>query len=268
MKNDLFGNRMKEYEFKESARRFLPLLPICIRLDGKGFSKFTKGLQRPYDTRMISLMQQTTKFLVEETNANIGYTQSDEISLILYSDNYETETFFAGKIQKIVSILASLTTAKFNQLIPEFIPEKSDKLACFDCRAWQTPTLEEAVNNILWREKDATKNSISMSAQHYYSHKELLNKNSKQKQEMLFTKGINWNDYPDSFKRGTYIQRKKTAKKFSAEDIEKLPKNHQARINPDLVIERSEVNIINLPPLISIVNKIDVIFNGAEPKLY
>ncbi len=265
MKADDFGDRMKLYEGKESDRVFLPLLPICVRLDGKGFSKFTKGLQRPYDPRMINLMQQVTKFLVEETGACIGYTQSDEISLIIYSDDYKSQTFFCGRIQKIVSVLASLTTAKFNQLKPQFIPEKADKLACFDCRAWQTPNLIEATNTILWREKDATKNSISMAAQHYYSHKQLLNVNSKQKQEMLWAKGINWNDYPDEFKRGCFVQRKMVTKKFSVEDFEKLPPKHRALKEKDLVIERAEVGFIKMPPFGNVTNKVEVIFNGADP---
>jgi tRNA(His) guanylyltransferase len=265
MKNDEFGNRMKLYEGKESDRTFLPLLPICVRLDGKGFSKFTKGLQRPYDPRMINLMQQVTKFLVEETGACIGYTQSDEISLIIYSDDYKSQTFFCGRIQKIVSVLASLTTAKFNQLKPQLIPEKADRLACFDCRAWQTPNLIEAANNILWREKDATKNSISMAAQHYYSHKQLLNKHAKQQQEMLYAKGINWNDYPDEFKRGSFVQRKTVTKKFSVEDLKKLPPKHRALQEKDLVIERAEVCFIKVPSFTSVTNKVDVIFSGAEP---
>lgn len=264
MKDDL-GDRMKLYEGKESDRVFIPLLPICIRLDGKGFSKFTKGLNRPFDQRMIDLMQRVTKFLVEETDACIGYTQSDEISLIMYSDNYKSQTFFNGRIQKIVSVLASLATAKFNELKVSIIPEKANRLACFDCRAWQVPTLIEAANNILWREKDATKNSISMAAQSFYSHKELLNKNSKQKQEMLFAKGINWNDYPEAFKRGSFVQRKKVTKKFSAEDIEKLPPKHKAIIDKDLVIERTEVNVVYFPSFTSVENKVDVIFFGADP---
>jgi tRNA(His) 5'-end guanylyltransferase len=264
MKNDDFGDRMKLYEGKESNRTFLPLLPICIRLDGRGFSKFTKGLQRPYDSRMIDIMIQVTRFLVEETSACIGYTQSDEISLILYSDNYKSQTFFDGRIQKLVSVLAALATAKFNQLIPTIITEKTGRLAVFDCRAWQTPNQIEAVNTILWREKDATKNSISMASQHYYSHKALLNKTSKQKQEMLFEKGVNWNDYPDAFKKGSYLQRKTVCRKYSVEEFEKLPPKHRALQDPDLLIERSKVELIELPPLSSIKNKIDVIFNGAD----
>lgn len=178
-----FGDRMKIYEQHEAGRRCLPLLPICARLDGRGFSKWTRGLNRPYDQRLSEIMIETTKFLVEESQAKIGYTQSDEISLIFG----ESEVFFDGKIQKLVSILASLATAKFNQeattkLINHII---KSGLAFFDCRIWTVPNQTEAANTLLWRELDATKNSISMAAQHYYSHKELDKKTSSEKQEML-----------------------------------------------------------------------------------
>jgi len=244
MKNDLFGNRMKLLEGQESDRKFIPLLPICIRLDGKGFSAFTKGLQRPFDPRMIKLMQEVALFLCKETNSKIGYTQSDEISLILYSDTYESLPYFNGRIQKIVSILAGLATAKFNELKIELLPEKANKLAVFDCRAWQVPTLWEAANNILWRAQDATKNSISMAAQHYYSHKELLNKNSKIKKEMLLVKDICWDNYPDHFKYGTFIQKRSELRNE---------------------VERFSYKIIDMPSFNSVLNRTEVIFNRQSP---
>lgn len=188
MKNDSFGDRMKLFEGAEAARKTLPLVPVMARLDGKGFSKFTKGLKRPYDESMSQAMVVTTAYLVEETNARIGYTQSDEISLVFYSDRIDSEIFFDGKIQKMVSILAGMATSKFNSLLPKYLPAKTELLPVFDCRVWNVPTLTEAANTILWREKDATKNSISMAAQHYYSHKQLENKNSSEKQEMLHKK--------------------------------------------------------------------------------
>ena len=160
---DQFGDRMKLYEHQEAGRRVLPLLPVCARIDGKGFSKFTKGLQRPYDTRLVELMCQTTAYLVQETQACIGYTQSDEISLVWYSDEYKSQIFFDRRVQKMVSVIASITTAFFNAHLAEHLPEKAGELALFDCRVWQVPTLEEAANTVLWREFDATKNSISMA---------------------------------------------------------------------------------------------------------
>ena len=190
---DVFGDRMKGYE-KIAQQSFIPLLPVCIRLDGRCFSKWTHDLARPFDTGMMSLMCALTKALVAETNAVIGYTQSDEISLILYSDNIKTQLYFDGKIQKIVSSAASFTTAWFNTNTNMYMG--NTKIANFDCRAWQVPNLAEAANVLLWREQDATKNSVSMAARSVFSHKELHNCNSSTMQDMLMSKGINWNEIP------------------------------------------------------------------------
>ncbi len=259
MNKDNFGDRMKELE-SLTGQRFMPLLPVCARLDGKNFHNYTKDMKRPYDERMSQLMEMTTTFLVKETNAVIGYTQSDEISLIWYSDSYDSQIWFDGRIQKMCSVLASMCTGYFNKY--SFRPEK---LAFFDCRVWQVPTLEEAANTILWRENDALKNAISMAARCYYSHKELENKTGNEMQELLFSKDINFNDYPNFFKRGTYIQRRKVLRKFSVEEIEKLPLKHEARSNPDLEIERTEYKRVEMPKFSAVKNRVGVIFNGEEP---
>lgn len=262
--NDALGDRMKTYEMMEAGRRFFPLLPIVARLDGKCFSKFTKGLARPFDQRLSMLMIETTKFLVEETNAVCGYCQSDEITLAWYSNTTESQLYFDGRVQKMVSVLAAICSVRFNRLLPEYISEKSKQEAYFDCRVWQLPTLEEGANAFLWREFDATKNSISMAANEYYSHKELMNKNGSEKQEMLWQKGVNWNDYPSFFKRGSYIQRKKLSSRLTIEDFEKLPPLHNARNNPDLEVERTEYCLLELPPLNQVMNRVDVLFFGKQ----
>ena len=92
-----------------------------------------------------------------------------------------------------------------------------------------------------------------------------MTKNSNEKQELLFSKGINYNDYPSYFKRGTYIQRKKVVRKFTTEEITKLPEKHEARTNPDLMVERTQVDVINMPPITKVVNRVGVIFNGEVP---
>ena len=135
----------------------------------------------------------------------------------------------------------------------------------FDCRVWTVPTLMEAVNVFMWREWDCTKNSITQAASHYYSHKELHGKNGSEKQEMLFAKGINFNDYPVWFKRGTYVQRQKVFRKFTVEEIDKLPPKHNARINPDLIVERTDIEIIDMPILSQVINRVDVFFKGEKP---
>ena len=265
MIKDTLGDRIKMYEDATCGIRMLPRIPVIARLDGKGFSKFTKGLKRPYDERLSNLMVETTKYLVKETNANCGYTQSDEITLVWYSDSYESKIYFDGRLFKMISDLAGMASVFFNRELPKYLPEKTHLMPRLDCRVFNVPTIQEAANTFLWREIDATKNSISMAAQHYYSHNELHGKSGSDKQEMLFQKGVNWNDYPAFFKRGTYIQRKRVLKPFTTEELAKLPAKHQARQNPNLVIERWTLDRLDLPPLMTIKNREDVILFGAEP---
>lgn len=255
---------MKLYEGYETNRAFLPLLPIMVRLDGKSFHTFTGNLKRPYDERLSALMKETTRQLVIFSSAKIGYTQSDEISLVLYSDNMDSQVFFDGSIFKTTSVLASFVSVTFNKLLPQYLPEKVKETPLFDCRAWTVPNKEEAANCLIWRELDATRNSISMAAQSYYSHKQLFGKNSDEQQEMLFSAGVNWNDYPVFFKRGVYFQRRKVIRKFTVTEIEKLPQKHNARSNPDLEIERTDIFELDMQ-LLKVANKVDVIFEGKEP---
>lgn len=265
--NDALGDRQKEYESVESDRRLMVLVPAMARLDGKCFSKFTKGMNRPYDVSMSNLMVATAKFLAEETNAVMAYTQSDEISLCWYSDDRRSQIYFDGRIQKITSVLAATCSCYFNSAFANFFYEcQRPSTAIFDCRVWSVLTLEEAANVFLWRELDATKNSITMAASSVYSHNELMNKNGDEKQEMLHQKGVNWNDYPSFFKRGTFIQRRKQLTKFTTEEIEKLPPKHEARTNPNLEIERSKFVTLPMPPFNKVTNRVGVIFNGEDPK--
>lgn len=270
MRNDDFGDRMKLLESAETGRRCMPLLPICARLDGKNFSNFTRGMERPYDKRLSDLMISTTEYLVRETNANMGYTQSDEISLTWLSTSYDSQVFFDGKIQKMTSVLASMCTAYFNWRLPGFFSEgkqvwSQPTMAMFDCRVWNVPNIVEGANVFLWREKDATKNSITMAASHYYSHKELHLKDSKEKQELLWQKGVNWNDYPEFFKRGSFVRRTKRLRRFSEEEIVDLPPLHEARRNPALMIERTDYEVIQMPSFSKVVNRPQVIYEGADP---
>ena len=174
------AERMKVYEDIESRRILIPNLPVMVRLDGKNFSSYTKGLKRPFDQRLTDLMIATTKYIVEESNAVVGFTGSDEITLILYSDSSESQIYYDGRIQKLTSILAAKTSVYFNSKVSEFLPEKADKLVVFDCRVWNVPSVIEATNAIMSRELDVTRNAISMAAQNLYSHNELQNKNSNE----------------------------------------------------------------------------------------
>ncbi|BEU14811.1 putative tRNA-His guanylyltransferase [Bacillus phage CM1] len=201
---DKFGNRMKGYE--NAYRTKLPQrLPVIVRIDGKAFHTYTKGMNRPFDSTLAYAMWETCKYLTKNVmGCKLAYTQSDEISLLI--TNYEkltTQSWFDNNLQKIVSVAASLATAKFNEVMRETYPDK--ELALFDARAWVVPQ-DEVNNYFLWRQQDATKNSISMVAQANFPHKSLQGLNGGQLQDkLLLERDINWNDLPVWQKRGVCI---------------------------------------------------------------
>lgn len=260
---DGLGDRMKDYERRETERRFLPYLPIYARIDGKGFSKFTKGMERPYDTRMSFAMIQATMYLVEQTQAVVGYTQSDEISLVWITREPGEQMFFDGKVQKLTSVIAAMATAAFTRDAVRLWPEKVMKTPpVFDARVFQLPTLGEAANAILWRENDATKNAISMAARSFFSHKELQNKSGSEMQEMMWSRaGKNFNDYPDFFKRGTFVQRRKREVMLTELELARIPEKNR----PTGPVERWKVEAVPMPSFRKVTNRKEVIFDGADP---
>ncbi len=262
---DDIGDRMKMYEQMESGRRLMPLLPVLARIDGRAFHSFTQGMMRPFDAEFSKAMVETTSALVRETGACMGYTQSDEITLAWHSESPKSQIWFDGRIAKMTSQLGAQATLIFYRLVLERLPLYADRMPTFDARVWNVPNRSEGANVFLWREWDATKNSVSMAASAYYSHKALMGKNTPQKHDMLHEKGVNWNDYPAVFKRGGYVQRRIERIPFSAEELDRLPAKHEARTNPGLVTERSVCTTLNLPPLGTVINREDVIFEGATP---
>lgn len=248
-KNDSLGDRMKRYENVPKVS-LVRRMPVIIRLDGKAFHTFTRGFQKPFDPVLMQTMNDTMKYLCENIQGCIlGYTQSDEITLVLV--DYQTLTsdaWFDDSVEKICSISASMATQAFNRIfnnrvqewhskclehrvIPDDFdlskgdmyrtPEGSvmtynqiynlvtnykksiNKGALFDSRTFNIPK-EEVMNCLVWRQQDATRNSIQSVGQSQFSHKQLMGKSCNQIQDMLFTeRGINWNDYSISCKRGT-----------------------------------------------------------------
>lgn len=223
--NDELGKRMKEYYENISKTKLIRRTPVAIRIDGKAFHTFTNGFQRPFDEILIKSMQETMKYLCENIQGCVlGYTQSDEITLILVDYKKLTSSaWFDYEVQKLCSIAASMATMAFNKAFDknfhDAYPDKSvntgniaqylayDKAqkrgAMFDARVFNIPK-EEVTNLIYWRQLDATRNSIQMVGQANFSHKELQNKSCNKIQDMLLTeKGINWNDFPTHQKRGS-----------------------------------------------------------------
>lgn len=263
--DDALGDRMKGYESAEAGRRLMPLVPVMARIDGRCFSSFTRGMRRPYDPTMSEAMIEATVALVKETNACMGYTQSDEITLAWHSTDPKSQIWFDGRVLKMASQLAALATLHFYRYVVVAMPDYAHRLPTFDARVWSVPNRVEGANVFLWREWDATKNSLTMLASEHFSHKELHGKNGRDKHDMLHAKGINWNDYPEFFKRGTYVQRRTVMKSFSHEELSKLPPKHEAHANPNLMVERSEYDTLPMPPIASVINRESVIFEGASP---
>jgi tRNA(His) 5'-end guanylyltransferase len=204
MKKDTFGDRMKRYE-GVAQTQLMRRTPVIIRLDGKAFHTFTRGLEKPFDDKLGQAMASTMLQLASQIQGCVfGYTQSDEIQLLLKDwDTFTTDAWFDYKVQKMVSVASSIATAHFNRVFQH--PTKDNAIALFDARAFNVP-MEEVVNCFLWRQQDATRNSINSLGQAHFSHKSLQGKNTSQVQDMLMLeKGINWNDIPTRFKRGTCV---------------------------------------------------------------
>lgn len=220
MSKDLLGDSLKAQEQIEAGRRADPSLPLMARIDGKCFSKFTQNLQRPFDERFVRLMVETTKYLVEQSEALLGYCQSDEITLFWYLDkeNYSNREFwFNGKYQKVATVLASTAGSFFTSRLPDFLPEKVGEIPVFDARAWSVPDIESAYLNFIWRYRDARKNSVSMYARTFFPHSSLQGKSCNEMKGMLSFIGKSWDNLPTFFKDGTYVKRQRVM--VSPEDV-------------------------------------------------
>jgi tRNA(His) 5'-end guanylyltransferase len=227
-KKDSLGDRMKEFYENRSKFYLHRRVPVIIRLDGKAFHTFTKGFKRPYDEILHNTMNSTMKYLCENIQGcKLGYTQSDEITLLLTDyDTITTDAWFGYNVQKICSVAASMATMAFNKFFRQYYeaalfelgcPVDSDeymstlrnKLDCamFDARCFSIPK-EEVTNCFLWRFLDCERNSIQMLGQTYFSHKQLHGLSCNQIQEKLFQEhGINWAKYPEEFKNGVCAKR-------------------------------------------------------------
>jgi tRNA(His) 5'-end guanylyltransferase len=253
-KSDPLGDRVKELESASAKIMLNDDLPLCVRLDGKAFHTFTKGLKRPYDKRLSDAMISTMNYLVEKTDAKLGYTQSDEITLVYFKTANHQQGYFGSRMQKLVSVLASMATAKFNVEVQKNIPEKADILAFFDCRVWNVPELKDAAEVFIWRQDDAVKNAVSMAAHAYYGDKPLFKKSSVEKMQMLKDKGVEWSEYPEFFKSGTYAMR-------MHQEIE-MPENlTKFKTNEGKTSYlRSYINNFHFPRLRHLENVTDILF--------
>lgn len=245
---DGLGDRCKSFEMAYTSAKAMPGLPLLVRLDGRAFHSYARGLARPFDERLSACMQDTTRGLIEEFHPLVGYTQSDEITLAWYSrPESKAQLPFDGRFQKLCSVLAGFASAYFARTAIYAIPEKACCVPCFDARAWQVPSLNDALDVFCWREDDAAKNSVQMAARTIASHKQLDGKGRKDQLDLLHAAGIRWNDYPSFFKRGVYLRRITRSRTLASEERERIPEAH--RPAPDESFQRSSVDVLDIGPI-------------------
>lgn len=208
---DELGDRMKG-DYENRTRYMLPRRThTIIRLDGKAFHTYTRGLQRPFDMDFVSDMSKTAEVLCRQVQGcKLAYVQSDEISLVLTdTETPTTQAWFDNNLQKLVSVSASIATAYFNhyRILTGMKTGSSVDPALFDSRAFTIPASPEVINYLIWRQKDALRNSVQMAAQSVLGHSRCHGLNAARLQEAMWAEGTNWNDYPDECKRGSMVVR-------------------------------------------------------------
>lgn len=248
--HDDLGTRMKTFYEQIPKTKLMRRTPVIIRIDGKAFHTFTRGFKRPFDDILIKTMQETTKYLCENIQGCVlGYTQSDEITLVLVDyQRFESSAWFDYEIQKMCSITASMATMSFNKIFAKNVKEYDmkwkcsltpqcveiqkahsdymevlnravDKGAMFDARVFNIPK-EEVTNCVYWRQLDASRNSVQMVGQANFSHKELQNKSCNDIQDMLMLqKNINWNDFATYKKRGSCVIKSNETETITEDNI-------------------------------------------------
>lgn len=228
-------DRMKNYE--QAARTVLPRrMPIIIRVDGKSFSKYTKRLPgKPFDRNFISVMEKVAIALCQEIqDAQLAYTQSDEVSVLLHNyKKFESDAWFGNQVQKMVSVAASIAGATFTanswcmwRESGAGMPTVNDlEPAYFDARAFVLP--EADVNNyFVWRQRDGIRNSIQMFASHHFSHGQLHKKSTSEMIEMCKSIGHDWHALPATHRQGRCVYK-------HLETVDGQTRSH-FRVNADL----------------------------------
>lgn len=253
--DDQLGDRMKSYE-RATEIRLDPTLPIIARIDGRAFSAFTRGCEKPFDAKVSGAMRAAASYLVEQTHAKIGFVQSDEITLI-WLNKSGGSVFFDGRVLKLCSVLASMAAVRFDRSFG------GTRLPSFDCRVWQVPSETEAANTLLWRALDARKNSVSSACRAHFSAKAMFRKGQADMREMLAGVGVDFDTaYPAEDRHGVFFRRVSGEREIEDEVWAKIPPSHRPASR---VVTRSWVEAVNMPFFGEIGNREAFIFDGEAP---
>ncbi len=250
------GDRIKGYETKFTGQKIDSSLPFVIRLDGHSFSRFTRGLKKPYDYNLHLAFVNTTKYLMKEFQATTGYTHSDEISLLFYPGKTRNnvgwkEPIYGGRIQKMISIASAACSVFFNKELVNIFSNIKDQYvdkessfermvnsqSYFDARIFQLPNDIEMFSYMYWRSQvDCKKNHVFGLARKHFTKGELNKKSTNERVQMLAEKGVIWENEPPCFRRGTFF------KKVARDTENNLIRFDFKEIEVDLVKFNDEIN--------------------------
>jgi tRNA(His) 5'-end guanylyltransferase len=263
--HDPLGDEMKALERASAGNAFPSNLPVYARIDGRGFSRFTKGMERPFDKRMTKAMCATATHLLESTQAKAAYVQSDEISLV-WSLGPDGEHFFGGKPQKMASVLSGIATAAFFKAIlsdQDGLAEWADRLPHFDARVVSMPSIEDATRMFAWRGQDARRNGLNQVAQSVFSHRELQGKSTREVRSMLEQEGVLPRDFPRASLNGTLLRRVVVERPLTEEERARIPEKH--RPSPKETFMRHQTHAFDYAHPGYIGNLREVLFEGEAP---
>lgn len=177
--------------------------------------------------------------------------------------NPKTQPFFGGRFEKMATVLAGRATAHFLIEALDAFPEAVRRqVPSFDGRAFEVPDLETLALAFVWRELDATKNSVSMAARAHFPHRALQGKSSREMQQMLQSqKGVVFAEFPAFFRRGTYLRRVVELRPLSEVELARVPAGRRSAA----AVSRARVVELELPPVTRIANPVRTLLGGESP---
>lgn len=258
--NKTYGLEQNMRRYEDTAKsRLLEHVPVVIRVDGRAFKNYTKGFVTPFDTVFRTAMRNTMIALCANVpNCVLGYTFSDEISLILVQKTYHTAPWFDNEVEKLVSNVASMTTLFFNREFAKAVSDApaaglkryEDKLwrATFDARAFNLPESQVELY-LYWRQMDCIRNAISQAARALpgMNHSVMKGQDLAALKMMLAGGGTPWESFSNYDRFGTFAtKQKETFERVENGSVVKFARDKWAfrEESPELSKDRDFLNEI------------------------
>lgn len=260
-RNDPLGDRIKAFERSETDRRAQPGQVAVVRIDGMGFSRFTRSMMKPYDPALGGLMIETSRYLVGRLGAHLAFTQSDEISLIFLDRGPRP---FDGRLHKLATAAAAIATSFFVQKGLHHWPDLCRRSPpAFDGRAFCVPSRDDAVAVLVWRELDASRNSMSMAGRSHFPQRALQGVSRSEVRLMLSQASVAYDELSVHFRRGCYVARRPLASMLTEAELSRIPPTRR----PQGAIVRQPVVVLDTPPIGQLLNPAAFLFDGEDALL-